>query len=139
MVRLIVGEKGKGKTKILLDQVNKGVENFPGSVVYLDKSSKHMHELSNKVRLINVKEYALANSDEFVGFILGLLSGNYDIQEVFIDSYLAIANLVDADISANLDRLEDISKKFNINFTLSVSCGKESIPEKFSSNISVCL
>lgn len=139
MVQLIVGEKGKGKTKILLDQVNKDVENFPGSVVYLDKSAKHMHELSNKVRLINVKEYDLANSDEFIGFILGIVSGNYDIEEIFIDSYLAVANLVDADITANLERLEEISKKFNINFTLSVSCAKSSIPEKFTANISDCL
>lgn len=139
MVRLIVGEKGKGKTKILLDQVNNDVKDSTGSVVYLDKSSKHMHELSNKVRLINVKEYNLANSDEFIGFILGLLSGNYDIQEIFIDSYLKVANIEDTDMSANLDRLEEISKNFNINFTLSVSCGKDSIPEKYASNISVCL
>lgn len=139
MVRLIVGEKGKGKTKILLDQVNNDVKNSTGSVVYLDKSTKHMHELSNKVRLINVKEYNLINSDEFIGFILGLLSGNYDIQEIFIDSYLKVANIEGEDMLANLDRLEDISKNFNINFTLSVSCGKESVPEKYASNIAVCL
>lgn len=139
MVRLIVGEKGKGKTKILLDQVNNDVKDSTGSVVYLDKSTKHMHELSNKVRLINVKEYNLINSDEFIGFILGLLSGNYDIQEIFIDSYLKVANIEGEDMLANLDRLEDISKNFNINFTLSVSCGKESVPEKYASNIAVCL
>lgn len=139
MVRLIVGEKGKGKTKILLDQVNNEVKNTEGSVVYLDKSTKHMHELSNKVRLINVKEYNLINSDEFIGFILGLLSGNYDIQEIFIDSYLKVANIEGENMIANLDRLEEISKNFNINFTLSVSCGKESVPEKYASNIAVCL
>lgn len=139
MVRLIVGEKGKGKTKILLDQVNNDIKNSTGSVVYLDKSAKHMHELSNKVRLINVKEYNLINSDEFIGFILGLLSGNYDIQEIFIDSYLKVANIEGEDMLSNLDRLEDISKNFNINFTLSVSCGKESVPEKYASNIAVCL
>ena len=139
MVRLIVGEKGKGKTKILLDQVNNDVKDAAGSVVYLDKSSKHMHELSNKVRLINVKEYNLINSDEFIGFILGLLSGNYDIQEIFIDSYLKVANIDGTNMESNLDRLEDISKNFNINFTLSVSCGKESVPEKYASNIAVCL
>lgn len=139
MVRLIVGEKGKGKTKILLDQVNNDVKNTEGSVVYLDKSTKHMHELSNKVRLINVKEYNLVNADEFIGFILGLLSGNYDIQEIFIDSYLKVANIEGEDMLTNLDRLEEISKNFNINFTLSVSCGKESVPEKYTSNIAVCL
>ena len=139
MVRLIVGEKGKGKTKYLLDQVNNDVNKFSGSVVYLDKSNKHMHELSNKVRLINVKEYSLKNADEFIGFILGLLAGNYDIEEIFFDSYLKISHQEDCDLTENLNELERISKQFNINFTLSVSCGKDQIPEKFHESIVVCL
>ncbi len=139
MVRLIVGEKGKGKTKYLLDQVNNDVNKFSGCVVYLDKSNKHMHELSNKVRLINVKEYGLKNADAFIGFILGLLAGNYDIQEIFFDSYLAISHLEGCDLTENLEQLENISKQFNINFTLSVSCSKDHIPEKFQECISICL
>jgi len=139
MVRLIVGEKGKGKTKVLLDKVNAEVKESQGSVIYLDKSTKNMHELSNKVRLINVSEYNLSSSDEFVAFILGLLSGNYDIQEIFIDSYLKIAAINGCDMAANLDRLSEISKKFNINLTLSVSCNKDSIPDNYQSSIIVSL
>ena len=74
MVQLIVGEKGKGKTKVLLDKANNGVKEAKGSVVYLDKSTKHMYELNNKVRLINVTEYEVENASEFVGFIRGILS-----------------------------------------------------------------
>ena len=62
MVQLIVGEKGKGKTKYLLDKVNNEVKNVKGSIVYLDKSAKHMFELNNKVRLINVLDYAVDTS-----------------------------------------------------------------------------
>ena len=73
MVELIVGKKGKGKTKVLLDRVNGAVKEANGSIVYLDKSTKHMYELNNKVRLIDVSSYPLKNADEFVGFICGPL------------------------------------------------------------------
>ena len=59
MVQLIVGKKGKGKTKHLLDKVNNEVKNITGNIVYLDKSTKHMYELNNKVRLVDVSEYAI--------------------------------------------------------------------------------
>ena len=71
MVQLIVGRKGKGKTKQLLDKVNAEVKDIAGNVVYLDKSTKHMFELNNKIRLINVADYMITNSDEFLGFICG--------------------------------------------------------------------
>lgn len=74
MVELIVGKKGKGKTKVLLDRVNGAVKEANGSIVYLDKSTKHMYELNNKVRLIDVSSYPLKNADEFVGFICGIIS-----------------------------------------------------------------
>ena len=73
MVQLIVGSKGDGKTKHLLDRVNSQIKTASGNIVYLDKSTKHMHELDNKVRLINVKDYPLKNSDEFIGFICGII------------------------------------------------------------------
>ena len=66
MVEIIAGKKGKGKTKYLLDKVNAAVEGASGNIVYLDKSQKHMHELSNKVRLINVADYPISNCDEFL-------------------------------------------------------------------------
>ena len=73
MVELIVGKKGKGKTKVLLDRVNNAVKEANGSIVYLDKSTKHMYELNNKVRLIDVSSYPLKNADEFVGFVCGII------------------------------------------------------------------
>ena len=70
MIEIICGEKGKGKTKELLEKVNHTVSTVTGSVVYLDKSQKHMYELNNKVRLINVVDYPITNCDEFLGFYL---------------------------------------------------------------------
>ena len=79
MVQLIVGNKGKGKTKQLLDRVNTEIKSADGNIAYLDKSTKHMFELNNKVRLINVSDYMIDNSDEFVGFISGIISQDHDL------------------------------------------------------------
>ena len=74
MVQIIAGIKGKGKTKRLLDMANAAVKDARGTVVYLDKSSKHMYELSNKIRLINVGEFDIQSADGFIGFISGIIS-----------------------------------------------------------------
>ena len=81
MVQLIVGKKGKGKTKQLLDKVNAEVKTANGNIVYIDKSTKHMFELNNKVRLISATDYPLKNSDEFIGFICGIVSQDHDLRK----------------------------------------------------------
>jgi energy-coupling factor transporter ATP-binding protein EcfA2 len=139
MVELIVGKKGKGKTKVLLDRVNGAIKNANGSIVYLDKSGKHMYELNNKVRLIDVSRYPIKNADEFVGFICGIVSQDHDLEQIYLDSFLKVAVLEDADITNALESLQEISEKFDVNFVLSISLEKEEIPEKFQENISVAL
>ena len=105
MVELIVGKKGKGKTKVLLDRVNGAVKEANGSIVYLDKSTKHMYELNNKVRLIDVSSYPLKNADEFVGFICGIISQDHDLEQIYLDSFLKVSKLEDADVTDTLDQL----------------------------------
>lgn len=139
MVQLIVGKKGKGKTKYLLDKVNAAIKVADGSIVYLDKSNKHMFELNNKVRLIDVSTYPIKNSDEFVGFICGIISQDHDLQEMYLDSFLKNAQLEGKDVTDTLVQLENISKAFNITFVLSVSLDKEEIPEPFQNNIILAL
>ena len=142
MVELITGKKGKGKTKVLLDKVNGSVKEINGNIVYLDKSTKHMFELNNKVRLIDVTGYPVKNSDEFVGFICGILSQDHDLEQVYLDSFLKIAQLEDAgkeDVASTLDQLNDIGKQFSVKFIISISLDKEELPEKFLENVSVSL
>ena len=129
MVQIIAGEKGKGKTKYLLEQVNSSVQTATGNIVYLDKSQKHMHELSNKVRLINVADYPITNCDEFLGFICGIVSQDYDLQEMYLDSFLTIANLEGQDITHAIEKLDIISEKYNVIFVLSVSKNEADLPE----------
>ena len=139
MVQLIVGKKGKGKTKHLLDKVNAEVKDINGNIVYLDKSTKHMYELNNKVRLIDVSEYMIENTDGFLGFISGILSQDHDLQQMYFDSFLKIAALADGDVAATVEKLEKISEKFGVDFILSVSVDEAELPEAVKSKIIVSL
>lgn len=139
MVQLIVGKKGKGKTKQLLDKVNGAIKSADGNIVYLDKSTKHMFELNNKVRLIDVSSYPLKNSDEFIGFVCGIISQDHDLQEMYLDSFLKIARLEDGEVTDALNQLKKISKTYNINFIISMSLDKEEIPEEFHEDIIIAL
>lgn len=130
MSEIICGEKGKGKTKVLLDKVNSSVATAAGNVVYLDKSQKHMYELNNKVRLINVIDYPVTNCDEFLGFICGIVSQDHDLEEMYLDSFLTIASIdSDADIVKSMEKLDIISEKYKVRFILSVSKNKADLPE----------
>ena len=139
MVELIVGKKGKGKTKVLLDKVNSAVKEVSGNIVYLDKSTKHMYELNNKVRLIDVTSYPVKNSDEFVGFICGILSQDHDLEQIYLDSFLKIARVEGLDIASTLEQLDEIGKQFSVKFVISVSLDKEELPQSYTENVSVAL
>ncbi len=139
MVQLIVGKKGKGKTKQLLDKVNAEIKEATGNIAYLDKSTKHMFELNNRVRLINVSEFLISDADEFLGFICGIISQDHDLEQMYFDSFLKIACLEGQDIEPTIKKLETISKKFDVQFILSVSLDKEEVPEALKSDIIIAL
>lgn len=139
MVQLIAGNKGKGKTKHLLEKVNLQVKETKGNIVYLDKSTKHMYELNNKVRLIDVSQYMITNHDEFVGFICGIVSQDHDLEQMFLDSFLKIACLENEDITPVIEKLEKISQNYGIDFVLSVSMDESELPEALKSKIIVSL
>ena len=128
-MQLIVGSKGDGKTKHLLDRVNSQIKTASGNIVYLDKNTKHMHELDNKVRLINVADYPLKNCDEFIGFICGIISQDYDLEQMYLDSFLKIAHLEGEDLTDALTQLNAISEQFKVNFCLSISVEENELPE----------
>ena len=139
MVQLIVGKKGKGKTKQLLDKVNSEVKDISGSIVYLDKSTKHMYELNNKVRLIDVSRYMIENESEFLGFVSGIISQDHDLEQMYFDSFLKIAVLEGKDISAVVEKLDRMSDFFQVDFILSVSMDETELPESVKDKILVSL
>ncbi|MGP1348896.1 MAG: twitching motility protein PilT [Stomatobaculum sp.] len=139
MVQIIAGIKGKGKTKRLLDMANAAVKDARGTVVYLDKSSKHMYELSNKIRLINVSEYSIISSDGFLGFISGIISQDHDLETMFLDSFLKLSNLEGEDLTPVIDALEKMGEKYKISFILSVSIDASELPENARKDVIAAL
>ena len=139
MIQIIAGEKGKGKTKHLLEQVNKAVGTANGNIVYLDKSTKHMYELSNKVRLINVSDFPISNCDEFLGFLNGIISQDHDLEEMYLDSFLTISSVKDEELGHAIERLDVISSTFHVNFILSVSKNEADLPECAKAKINISL
>ena len=139
MVQIIAGRKGKGKTKHLLDMANNGIKAATGSIVYLDKSSKHMYELNNRIRLINVNEYPVSTSQGFIGFICGIISQDHDLETMFFDSFLKLSSLEDGDISETISILDKISEKYHVTFVLSISMDLEEFPEDVKDKVVISL
>ncbi len=139
MVQLVVGNKGKGKTKYLLDKVNAEVQTASGNIVYLDKSTKHMYELNNKIRLIDVSYYMISDSDEFVGFVCGIISQDHDLEKMYFDSFLKIACLEESQVENVIHKLEDISEKFKVDFVISVSMDEDELPASVKEKVVISL
>ncbi len=137
MVQIIAGRKGK--TKHLLDKANAAVKDAKGSIVYLDKSSKHMYELNNRIRLINVQGYDLKDSSGFLGFICGIISQDHDLETMFLDSFLKLACLEGQDIGETITSLENLSEKYHVTFVLSVSMDADELPENAKKDVIISL
>ncbi len=139
MIQLIVGSEGKGKTKHLLDKVNEEIKEASGNIVFLDRSTKHMFELNNRVRLINVSEYDFENKSEFIGFIYGIISQDHDIEQMYIDGIMKIARLDKEGFEEVVGKLKTISEKFNIKIVISASIDSAEISESLKEYVIVAL
>ena len=139
MIQLIVGEEGKGKTKHLLDKVNSEIKEATGNIVFLDRSSKHMFELNNKVRLINVSEYDFEDVSEFIGFIYGITSQDHDMQQMYIDGIMKLAKLDKDSLEVVVKRLEKISEKFGFDIIISASIDESKLSDNLKKLVIVSL
>ena len=128
MINLIPGKKGTGKTKILVDSIKKAAENATGNVVCFDRGMQLTYDLPHNVRLADAEEYGINSFDSFYGFVAGLMAGNYDIQEVFVDGILKIGGR-DYDALGNmLEKVAVLTKDVNVTFT--VSADVDELPAK---------
>ena len=126
MVKLLVGHKGTGKTKQMIDLANEQVENSNGSIIFINKNSRLMYDLKYKIRVVCMEEYEhITNSDEYIGFIYGIISSDHDIETIYIDSILKHADFSLGDIPEFLSRLRVISKNYGMDFVVSLSAEKE--------------
>ena len=130
MLQLLIGKKGTGKTKVLIANVNEASKNAAGNVVFIsNNTSQNMYDITSKVRMTDTSEFDIASWDEFLGFICGIISGNFDITNIFVDGTLKIVkNSIDG-FEEFLSKLESLGKKFDIDFELSVSVDAADAPE----------
>ena len=138
MIDIIAGAKGKGKTKILIQQVNDDIKLTKGTIVYLDKNNKHMYELSNQIRLIVVPEFNVTDTDMFLGFIAGIISQDHDLDKIYLDSFLTTACIKD-NLDYAVEKLDALSEKFVVSFVISASVDKENMPESVQKYVSHAL
>lgn len=122
MVNLIVGHKGTGKTKAMIDLANERAKKSDGHVIFVNKNQRLMYDLIHEIRIVCMEDYEeITNSDEYIGFIYGIISSDHDIDVIFIDSILKHADVSKEDIPEFLARLKVISEQHDIDFTVSLS------------------
>ncbi len=131
MVELLIGKKGTGKTKHLIDNVNASVNVAKGNVVFISNdTSRNMYDISSKVRMADTSEFDIQSYSEFLGFICGIVSGNFDITNIFVDGIFKIVGTTELDgFEEFMERLEKMSQKFNIKFEISISIDADEAPD----------
>ena len=141
MVRLIVGNKGKGKTSYLLDTVNNAVREANGNIVYLDKSSKQMYDLNNRIRLIDVSTYPIKSSDALIGFICGLAASDHDLEQVYIDAFSKLAYIAEdlSNLEALINQLAEVGDMLNITFYVSIAAEVDQLPTSLKDMVAAAL
>ena len=131
MVQILAGEKGEGKTKILIDLANESVSTSVGDVIYIDDDKRHIYDLNHKIRFVEVSEFPLANYRELIGFIYGIFSQNSDITKVFVDGIFKIVqSLGDEDLIKLVTRLDSMSKAYNVDFVLAGNVDPADLPKE---------
>ena len=135
MVKVIIGEKGTGKTAKLIDAVNAAEAACDGSIVFINKGDRHIFDLTHRIRIVDTDEYGIGNYDGFYGFVCGILSQNYDIKHIFIDSITKIVNKDLDALTACLDKLNAISDKADAEIVVIVSMNEADAPDSIKKYI----
>jgi RecA/RadA recombinase len=128
MVKLLIGRKGSGKTKRMIQLANARAEKSDGSVVFINKNHRLMYDLKYKIRVVCMEEYEeITNSDEYIGFLYGIISSDHDIEVIYIDSILKHADVEIKDLPEFLSRVNKISEKYGIEMVVSISASVEEV------------
>jgi len=129
MVQLIYGAKGSGKTKRLLDMVNKELQETKGDVVFIDDDKRYMYDVKHEVRFVDVTEYGIDSADKLYGFISGMLAQNFDIAAIYLDAFLHIIKKKPEEIECIIKDLEKIAKMNDCKLVLNISGNPDEVPE----------
>ncbi len=134
MVKILIGKKGSGKTKKMIETANEHIRTSHGSTIFINNDKHLTRELNYRIRVVSAEDYELGNIDEFAGFILGIISSDHDIDTIFIDSITKHAHISLESVSAFVERLDVISEKYELDFIVSVSAEAEEITDLLSNH-----
>ena len=134
MIQIILGDKGSGKTKRLIDLVNESLKNEHGDIIFIDDDKRYMYDLRHEIRFVDASEYPVGHkcqASEMLGFICGMLSANFDLSLIAMDAFMKLVRtpLDDPEMKVFFEKLEALSEAHHCNFLISVSAQEESVPE----------
>lgn len=135
MIKLIVGEKGSGKTSKMIELANKDTKSCKGNVVYVQANNKHMLDLHHDVRLINAMEFDINNIDSFRGFLCGIMAGNYDIEKIYIDKVYKITEVSFDNLDNSFNQLEKLSDEYNVDFIFGLRMDPGEVPQSYKEKV----
>lgn len=130
MIKLIVGNKGSGKTKAMIQMANDAVKTSNGNVVCVEKGIQLTYDLNYQVRLVDVEQYGISDYDAFYGFLCGLMAGNYDITDIFCDATFKICGKNPERFADMVDKLYKLTSANGLTIVFTVSCEEDEIPER---------
>lgn len=129
MLKLIIGVKGTGKTKTLINMVNTAVENSKGDVVCIEKGVKLRYDIKYRARLIDTEEYYIRDAQSLYGFLAGIFASNHDVTDLFIDSALKICRNDIAEFDTFLNEVEKLVERADVNIVITSSIPAEEASE----------
>lgn len=129
MIKLIVGNKGAGKTKTLINMANEAVKTSNGNVVVVEKGLKLTYDIDHAARLVDTEEYKVEGFSALYGFLAGLMAGNYDITDIFVDATLKIGGQNKDELAAMIDRLSGLAQQHKVEMAFTISCDISELPD----------
>lgn len=130
MIKLIIGNKGSGKTKKLIDLVNDAAKASKGNVVCVEKGDTLTYSITHQARLVDAESYGISGYGELYALLCGIQSSNHDVTDIFVDATLRLGGRDYDDLAAFMDRLSAVAEESNTNFTFTVSCAEEDLPKQ---------
>ena len=128
MVKIITGKKGSGKTKVLIDMINEAAKSTSGNIVCIEKGLKLTYDIDHSVRLTDMEDYNLEGIDMFYGFVNGMIAGNFDIKEIYVDGILKVVGRDYAELGILFDKLDKITGD-DIKCIITVSADADELPD----------
>ena len=130
MIKIIIGKKGSGKTKKLIDMVNAAAEASKDNVVCVEKGDTLTYNITHQARLVDAESYGISGYNELYALLCGIQAANHDVTDVFVDATLRLGGRDYDELTAFADRLSAVAEESNTNFVFTVSCDEEELPEK---------